>query len=112
MTGRARGRGHPGPARRDHGRAGRARAEVVARLPAPAADDFAPENLIEISTAVERFNRPARPHSRGGGALVTAGAGLAHGGKVAVHRPRVRGLDGANSPVEKIDLAGRELRNK
>ena len=47
------------------------RAEVAAILPAPdddakgvcttdtLGDDLAPEHLIEISTAVERFNRPA-----------------------------------------------------
>ena len=33
------------------------RAEVVAMM--PPADDFAPDHLIEISTAVDRFNRPA-----------------------------------------------------
>jgi hypothetical protein len=32
---------------------------AVAALPAPVeVDDFAPECLLEISTAVERFNRP------------------------------------------------------
>jgi len=41
------------------------RDELVASMPAPADesgiyfDDLAPEHLIEISTAVERFNRPA-----------------------------------------------------
>jgi hypothetical protein len=45
----------------------RFRAELVAAMPPPAAEsngldaesDFAPEHLIEISTAVGRFNRPA-----------------------------------------------------
>jgi hypothetical protein len=41
------------------------RDEVAASLPAPvgakgdAVDDFSSESLLEISTAVERFNRPA-----------------------------------------------------
>jgi hypothetical protein len=43
------------------------RTELVASMPVPAADgngldssdDFAPEHPIEISTAVEHFNRPA-----------------------------------------------------